>query len=70
MHGTSALERPRGRRHPRRGAGPDAVPGGTRSPRGHDRLHAPFAFVDGTIDRVIVDVRGEHDVHHEREVLV
>jgi hypothetical protein len=37
---------------------------------GHDRPHAPFAFVDGTIDRVIVDVRGEHDVHHEREVLV
>ena len=30
---------------------------------------APFAFVDGTIDRVIVDVSGDHFVDHEREVL-
>jgi len=30
---------------------------------------APFAFVDGTIDRVIVDVSGDHYVDHEREVL-
>ena len=30
---------------------------------------APFPFVDGTIDRVIVDVSGDHYVDHEREVL-
>ena len=30
---------------------------------------APFPFVDGTIDRVIVDVSGDHFVDHEREVL-
>jgi len=29
----------------------------------------PFAFVDGTIDRVVVDVSGDHYVDHEREVL-
>jgi arylsulfatase len=30
---------------------------------------SPFAFVDGEIDRVIVDVSGDHYVDHEREVL-
>jgi len=30
---------------------------------------APFAFVDGTIDRVVVEVSGDHFVDHEREVL-
>jgi arylsulfatase len=30
---------------------------------------APFAFTGGTIDRVIVDVSGEHYVDHEKEVL-
>ena len=30
---------------------------------------APFRFVDGTIDRVIIDVSGDHYVDHEHEVL-
>jgi arylsulfatase len=30
---------------------------------------APFAFTGGTIDRVVVDVSGEHYVDHEKEVL-
>jgi arylsulfatase A-like enzyme len=30
---------------------------------------APFAFTGGTIERVIVDVSGEHYVDHEKEVL-
>jgi arylsulfatase A-like enzyme len=30
---------------------------------------APFAFAGGTIERVIVDVSGEHYVDHEKEVL-
>lgn len=30
---------------------------------------APFAFAGGTIDRVIVDVSGDHYVDHEKEVL-
>jgi hypothetical protein len=30
---------------------------------------APFPFVGGTIDRVIVDVSGDHYVDHEKEVL-
>jgi arylsulfatase len=30
---------------------------------------APFAFTGGTIDRVIVDVSGDHYVDHEMEVL-
>jgi hypothetical protein len=29
----------------------------------------PFAFAGGTIERVIVDVSGEHYVDHEKEVL-
>jgi arylsulfatase A-like enzyme len=29
----------------------------------------PFPFVDGTIDRVVVDVSGDHYVDHEHEVL-
>ena len=29
----------------------------------------PFPFVDGTIDRVVVDVSGDQYVDHEREVL-
>ncbi|HUO36847.1 MAG TPA: arylsulfatase, partial [Mycobacterium sp.] len=30
---------------------------------------APFPFVGGKIERVIVDVSGEHYVDHEKEVL-
>jgi arylsulfatase A-like enzyme len=30
---------------------------------------APFAFRGGTIDRVVIDVSGEHYVDHEKEVL-
>jgi arylsulfatase len=30
---------------------------------------APFAFVDGTIERVVIDVSGDHYVDHEQEVL-
>jgi arylsulfatase A-like enzyme len=30
---------------------------------------APFAFAGGTIERVVVDVSGEHYVDHEKEVL-
>jgi arylsulfatase len=30
---------------------------------------APFAFTGGTIDRVVVDVSGDHYVDHEKEVL-
>jgi hypothetical protein len=30
---------------------------------------APFPFTGGTIERVIVDVSGEHYVDHEKEVL-
>lgn len=30
---------------------------------------APFPFVGGTIDRVIIDVSGDHYVDHEKEVL-
>jgi arylsulfatase A-like enzyme len=30
---------------------------------------SPFAFAGGTIERVVVDVSGEHYVDHEREVL-
>ncbi len=30
---------------------------------------APFSFVGGTIERVVVDVSGEHYVDHEKEVL-
>ncbi|BDN80840.1 hypothetical protein YM3MPS_10510 [Mycobacterium pseudoshottsii] len=30
---------------------------------------APFPFVGGTIDRVIVDVSGDHYVDHEKQVL-
>ncbi len=30
---------------------------------------APFAFSGGTIDRVVIDVSGEHYVDHEKEVL-
>jgi arylsulfatase A-like enzyme len=30
---------------------------------------APFAFVGGTIDRVAIDVSGDHYVDHEKEVL-
>jgi hypothetical protein len=29
----------------------------------------PFAFTDGTIDRVVVDVSGEPYIDHEKEVL-
>jgi hypothetical protein len=31
--------------------------------------NAPFAFAGGAIERVIVDVSGEHYVDHEKEVL-
>jgi hypothetical protein len=30
---------------------------------------APFAFRGGTIERVVIDVSGEHYVDHEKEVL-
>jgi arylsulfatase len=30
---------------------------------------APFAFGGGTIERVVIDVSGEHYVDHEKEVL-
>ncbi len=30
---------------------------------------APFPFVGGRIDRVIVDVSGDHFVDHEKQVL-
>jgi arylsulfatase len=30
---------------------------------------APFAFTGGTIDRVVVDVSGDHYVDHEKEIL-
>jgi arylsulfatase len=30
---------------------------------------APFSFTGGTIDRVVVDVSGDHYVDHEKEVL-
>jgi hypothetical protein len=30
---------------------------------------APFAFAGGTIDRVIIDVSGDHYVDHEKEIL-
>jgi len=30
---------------------------------------APFPFTGGTIDRVVIDVSGEHYVDHEKEVL-
>jgi arylsulfatase len=30
---------------------------------------APFAFAGGVIDRVVVDVSGDHYVDHEKEVL-
>jgi len=39
------------------------------TPNPAPEYRAPFAFVDGTIDRVIVDVSGDHYVDHEREVL-
>ena len=29
----------------------------------------PFPFVGGTIDRVVIDVSGDHYVDHEKEVL-
>lgn len=29
----------------------------------------PFAFVGGTIDRVVVDVSGDHYVDREKQVL-
>jgi arylsulfatase A-like enzyme len=32
-------------------------------------IEAPFAFTGGTIDRVVVDVSGDHYVDHEKEVL-
>jgi arylsulfatase len=32
-------------------------------------VEAPFAFTGGTIDRVVVDVSGDHFVDHEKEVL-
>ena len=30
---------------------------------------APFAFSGGTIERVVIDVSGEHYVDHEKDVL-
>jgi arylsulfatase len=30
---------------------------------------APFPFTGGTIDRVVVDVSGDHYVDHEKEIL-
>ena len=30
---------------------------------------APFSFTGGTIDRVAVDVSGDHYVDHEKEIL-
>ncbi|WP_332449950.1 hypothetical protein [Methanoculleus sp.] len=29
---------------------------------------APFTFTGGTIDRVVIDLSGEHYVDHEKEV--
>ena len=43
--------------------------GRDRGPAVSPDYRAPFAFVDGTIDRVVVEVSGDHFVDHEREVL-
>jgi arylsulfatase len=32
-------------------------------------LQPPFAFTDGAVDRVVVDVSGDDLVDHEKEVL-
>mgnify|MGYP007005627229 FL=1 len=46
------------------GAGPGRDSGSPVSPD----YSAPFAFTGGTIDRVVIDVSGEHYVDHEKEV--